>query len=91
MANMERGSSKHGSDMDERLEATTEPIERSLKEGHVDEERAEEDRTEEDLEEPEPGSGHRIAGTGSSADTYPLTDRGEEGGSSHPKPKENES
>jgi hypothetical protein len=87
---MERGSSKHGSDMDERLESTTEPIERSLKEGHVDDDRAEEDRTEEDFQEPETGSGHRIAGTGSSADTYSLTDRGEEGGASHPKPKDDE-
>ena len=34
------------------------------------------------------GSGHRIAGTGSSADTYPLKDQGETGGASHPKPKD---
>jgi hypothetical protein len=81
MTDMERGSSKHGSDMDERLEATTEPIERSLKEPHVEEER------EEEAEEADTGSGHRVRGSGSSADTYPWTDRGEEGGASHPKPK----
>jgi hypothetical protein len=85
MNDMERGSSKHGSDMDERLEATTEPIERSLKEGHVEEDR------EEETEESETGSGHRVRGTGSSADTYSWTDRGEEGGASHPKPKDDES
>jgi hypothetical protein len=85
MRHMERGSSKHGPDMDERLEATTEPIERSLKEPHVEGERQEEP------EEADTGSGHRVRGTGSSADTYSLTDRGEEGGASHPKPKDEES
>lgn len=34
------------------------------------------------------GSGHRVQGTGSSADTYSLQDHGEIGGDSHPKPKE---
>jgi hypothetical protein len=79
---MERGSSKHGPDADDRLQDIDEPLERSLKEPHVADERAEEEREDED-----PGSGHRIAGSGSSADSYTLTDRGEEGGSSHPKPK----
>jgi hypothetical protein len=78
---MERGSSKHGPGQDDRLQEQSEPLERSLKEAHVEEERAEEER------EGEVGSGHRIRGTGSSADSYTLTDRGEEGGASHPKPK----
>ena len=80
---MERGSDKHGADADDRLEGIDEPLERSLKEPHVADERAEEER-----DDQEPGSGHRITGSGSSADSYSYTDRGEEGGESHPKPKE---
>ncbi|MGH2821004.1 MAG: hypothetical protein ACRDJ5_10170 [Actinomycetota bacterium] len=49
----------------------------------------EEEREQEgDQDERIAGGGHRISGTGSSADTYPHSDRGEEGGASHPKPKE---
>ncbi|MFN2489432.1 MAG: hypothetical protein ABR529_06800 [Actinomycetota bacterium] len=80
---MERGSDKHGSRVSEQLEEESEPLERSLKESHVESER-EKESGEADM----PGSGHRISGTGSSADEYPLKDHGEEGGASHPKPKD---
>jgi hypothetical protein len=59
------------------MKEETEPIERSSKEGHLDDER-----------EQQGASGHRITGSGSSADSYNYQNRGEEGGSSHPKPKE---
>jgi hypothetical protein len=80
---MDRGSDKHGSRIDEELESQTEPLERSGRESHVEGEREQESPDEE-----VPGSGHRIAGTGSSADEYPLKDRGESGGASHPQPKD---
>jgi hypothetical protein len=82
---LERGSDKHSPKLDEELERETEPLERSGRESHVEGER-EKEAPEGDIE----GSGHRIAGTGSSADDYSYKDRGEEGGASHPKPKDDE-
>ncbi len=73
-------SNQSGRRLDEERKKETEPLERSGKESHV-----EEFREQEGGDMP---SGHRISGTGSSADTYSYTDRGEEGGASHPKPKD---
>ena len=93
---MERGSDKHSPELDDKLKEETEALERSLKEPHVEEflekEAPGEDELSDDASAPpgEPASGHRIAGTGSSAESYSYTDRGEEGGSSHPKPKDEE-
>jgi hypothetical protein len=74
---METSSTHKGPKLDEAMKAETEPIERSAKEGHAEDER-----------EHQGATGHRKAGSGSSADSYNYQDRGEEGGSSHPKPKE---
>ena len=82
---MERGSDKHGDRVDDQLQEEAEPLERSLGESHVEGERVKEDAA-----GPEPGSGHRVRGTGSSADEYPWKDHGEQGGASHPKPGGNE-
>jgi hypothetical protein len=60
------------------MEQESQPIEHSAKEGHV----------EEFLDKEEASKGHRVRGSGSSADDYPYRDHGEEGGASHPKPKE---
>jgi hypothetical protein len=54
-------------------------MERSGKESRASEER---------LKERDEGpSGHRISGSGSSAEEYSYKDHGEEGGASHPKPR----
>ncbi len=96
---MERGNAKQGAKLDDEVKKDAESLERSLKESHVEEFLEREappkgepgsDYVDERPGEDEPGSGHRIAGTGSSADTYSYRDRGEEGGASHPKPKEPE-
>jgi hypothetical protein len=76
---MDKGSNKHGPTLDEELKHETEPLERSGKEGHAEAHLEKESDT--------PG-GHRISGSGSSADDYTYRDRGEEGGASHPKPKD---
>lgn len=82
---MERGSSKHGQRVDDQMSDEAEPVERSLKEGHTEE------HLEKEAAGEEPGgSGHRIAGSGSSADEYSWKDHGETGGASHPKPKDEE-
>jgi hypothetical protein len=80
---MERGSDKHGSKLDEQLEDEAESIERSGKEA-----RSEDARAKETAREEPGGSGHRIAGSGSSAEDHSLSDHGEQGGASHPKPKD---
>ena len=94
---MERGSGKHSARIDDELKSETEPLERSLKEPHVEEFLEKEapgvgepgaETREESPGDDEPGSGHRITGTGSSAESYSYRDRGEEGGASHPKPKD---
>ena len=82
---MERGSDRHSAKLDDELQHETEPLERSGRESHVEGER-EKEAPEGDI----PGSGHRIAGTGSSADDYTYKDHGETGGASHPKPKDEE-
>lgn len=85
---MERGSTKHSAELDDQMKHETEPIERSLKEPRADEAREKEDVTPE-VEPPEEApSGHRIAGSGSSADEYTYKDWGEVGAASHPKPKD---
>ena len=78
---MERGSDKHGSRLDDELQDESEPLERSLGESHVSDERLKESSAEE-----EGGTGHRIRGSGTSTEEYPWKDHGEQGGASHPKP-----
>ena len=78
---MELGNDRESAKLDEQRKEETATLEQSLKEGHVEEERHQQDDG--DLR-----SGHRIAGSGSSADEYPYKDHGEKGGASHPKPKE---
>ena len=80
---MERGSDKHGGKLDDKLQSEGEELMSSSRESHVEGE-----REEEAPEDYASGSGHRVAGTGSSADEYSLADHGEEGGASHPKPKD---
>jgi hypothetical protein len=75
----ERGSSKHGPQLDDELDHEAESLQRAGKEPH-----AEEERERESEEEPMPGP--RIAGSGSSAKDLSYRNRGEEGGASHPKP-----
>jgi hypothetical protein len=72
---MERGSSKHGSRLDDELSEEAEPLDRSAKESHV----------EEHLEKEYPG-GHRVRGSGTSTEEHPYKDHGDEGGREHPRP-----
>jgi hypothetical protein len=81
---MPSGSDKHGSKLDDEMKRDSEALERSGKEAHAEEER-EQQGADPDTGEPN-RSGHRIAGSGSSADEYTYRDHGEEGGASHPKP-----
>jgi hypothetical protein len=77
--------------MDDQLKKEGEPLERSRKESRAEESREKERHPEEVPEagQDEPGgSGHRISGSGTSTGDYPYRDRGEEGGASHPKPRE---
>jgi len=74
---MERGSDKHGPKLDEELKDESHSIETSSKESRVEDHKEKEDTREQSLE-----------GRGSSADDHPLRNRGKEGGSSHPKPKD---
>ena len=88
---MERGSNKVNPELDDQMKHEVEPLVRSNKEGHV-EPHLEKESVEGALpeEEGQAPSGHRIAGTGSSADEYNWKDHGETGGESHPKPKGDE-
>ena len=79
---MEQRGTKHGPLADDVQHAEDEALERSGRESHVEEE-----REDEGVGEGAAASGHRMAGTGSSADEYSYEDHGEEGGASHPKPK----
>jgi hypothetical protein len=85
---VERGSTEHGPRADDRLDEETGDGLKSNKEAHR------EDGREREGAGPEPevghgaGSGHRIAGSGSSADEYSYKNHGEEGGASHPKPRD---
>jgi hypothetical protein len=86
---MQRGSGKQNARVDDVIKHDEEPLERSGKEAHVEPFRQDEAPTDVEpgeIDEPAP-SGHRISGTGSSADTYPYQDHGETGGASHPKPE----
>jgi hypothetical protein len=81
---MPAGSDKHGFKLDDEMKRDAETLDRSGKEGHTEEEREQQGS---DPESGEPtGSGHRVSGSGSSADEYTYKDHGEEGGASHPKP-----
>jgi hypothetical protein len=84
---VDRGSNKHGPQLDDEIKRETEALERSGKEARVEEFREMEDASAE-LGDAEGGaSGHRISGSGSSADEYTYKDWGEVGAASHPKPK----
>ena len=85
---MERGSNKHGPKIDDEIGRETEALERSGKEARADESREKEDVSAAPGEGDGTPSGHRISGSGSSADEYTYKDWGEVGGASHPKPKE---
>jgi hypothetical protein len=74
---MERGSDRHGPMLDDEMKEETHDIETAGKESTVEEER-----------EKEMPHGHRISGSGSSADEYTYKDHGEEGGRGHPKPED---
>ena len=82
---MERGSNKVNPELDDQMKHEVEPLIRSNKEGHV-EPHLEKEAVDE-TEEP-PSSGHRIAGSGTSADEYNWKNHGETGGESHPQPKD---
>lgn len=82
---MDKASGKSGSRLDQAKKREAESLERSGKESHV-----EEFREQEGAEDQDQPSGHRIAGSGSSADSYSYEDKEEQGGKSHPKPKEDE-
>ncbi|MGH2735542.1 MAG: hypothetical protein ACRDKZ_08180 [Actinomycetota bacterium] len=79
----ERRSNKQGPKADDAQHGEEEALERSGRESHVEEEREKEGEG-----EGAAASGHRVSGSGSSADDYSYTDHGEEGGASHPKPKD---
>lgn len=83
---MERGSDKQGRRMDEKMKEESQAVETAMKESHS-EEHLEKEQTN---PEEETGSAPRVAGTGSSADSFSYKDRGEEGGASHPMPKDPE-
>ncbi len=92
---MERGSDKKGPQLDEEMKKETAPLERSTRESHVEDFREMEGATEgapgsEEQAGSPSGQGHRAGGTGSSADSLSYADRGEEGGASHPKPKDSD-
>ena len=86
---MERGSNKVNPELDDQMKHEVEPLIRSNKEGHVEPQLEKEavDEPVADTEEPPP-SGHRIAGSGTSADEYNWKNHGEVGGESHPRPKD---
>ncbi|HEX2051525.1 MAG TPA: hypothetical protein VHJ34_12975 [Actinomycetota bacterium] len=80
---MERGSNKKGAKLDDQLEKEALSLETATpKDPHAESERQQETAGD------EPGTGHRVAGSGSSADEYSYKDHGETGGASHPKPKD---
>lgn len=92
---MERGSSEHGAFADDHLKEDTRPLEQSSRDARAEEGFTSEAPSEEEMEEiraaegdDTEGVGERIAGTGSSAERFPLQDQGEAGGASHPKPKD---
>ena len=74
-----------GPRLDDERKHEDEPLERSGREARVEEAREQQGAEDESLT-----SGHRVSGSGSSAETYPYRDRGEEGGASHPQPKDPE-
>jgi hypothetical protein len=87
---MERGSNKHGPKVDDQIGKETEALERSGREAHAEEFRESEDASGAPGDAEGTPSGHRISGSGSSADEYTYKDWGEVGGASHPKPKDDD-
>jgi hypothetical protein len=85
---MERGSNKHSPKLDDEIQKETEALERSGKEARAEEFLEKEDASAQPGDAEGSTSGHRISGSGSSADEYTYKDWGEVGGASHPKPKE---
>jgi hypothetical protein len=85
---MERGSNKHSPKLDDQLESETEALVRSGKEARAEEFLEKEDVSAAPDDAERTPSGHRISGSGSSADEYTYKDWGEVGGKSHPKPKD---
>ena len=84
---MERGSTKHSPELDDELKRETEALERSGKEARAEEGFEKEGASAAPGDVEGAPSGHRISGSGSSADEYTYKDWGEVGGASHPKPK----
>jgi len=84
---MERGSNKHSPELDDELKKETEALERSGREARAEEFLEKEDVSAAPGDAEGVPSGHRISGSGSSADDYTYKDWGEVGGASHPKPK----
>ncbi len=68
---------------DDELKHEEEPLERAGRETHVEEFLEHQGAEDESLP-----SGHRIAGSGSSAESHSYRDHGEQGAASHPKPKD---
>jgi hypothetical protein len=85
---VERGSNKHSAKLDDQIQQETEALERSGKEARAEEFLEKEDASAQPGDAEGAPSGHRISGSGSSADEYTYKDWGEVGGASHPKPKE---
>ena len=88
---MQRGSNTTGPKLNEERKKEDQSLTTAAKESHVEPERESErveDAALDEEAEDFSGTGHRIAGTGSSADTYSYTDRGEEGGAGHPVPQD---
>jgi len=84
---VERGSNKHSPELDDELKKETEALERSGKEARAEAFLEKEDVSAAPGDAEGVPSGHRISGSGSSADEYSYKDWGEVGGASHPKPK----
>lgn len=90
---MQRGSNTSNPKLDEEQKKESQALETAGRESHVEPEREMERVEDAPLDEEAAdfsGTGHRIAGTGSSADTYSYQDHGEVGGRSHPVPKDPE-
>ena len=85
---MKRGSTEHGPRADDALEEETGDGLTRNKEAHQEEGLEREGAGSEPEVSHGAGGGHRITGSGSSAEDYSYKDHGEEGGESHPKPRD---
>jgi hypothetical protein len=79
---VEQQRGKESARLDDERKHEEEPLERAGRETQVEEFLEQQGPEEESLP-----SGHRIAGSGSSAPSYSYRDQGEQGAASHPKPK----